>query len=51
VNGLRDVLFAWRIPFGHDGGIKIGSRPPAMAPLAFCGLGTLGALVCAARRE
>jgi hypothetical protein len=51
VNGIRDVLLAWRIPLGHDGGIKIGSRPPAFAPLAFCGLGTLGALVCAARRQ
>ena len=44
--GLRDVLLAWRIPPGHDGGIKIGSRPPALAPLAFCGIGTLGVLAC-----
>jgi hypothetical protein len=43
----RDQLIAAAVV----GGIKIGSRPPAMAPLAFCGLGTLGALVCAARRE
>jgi hypothetical protein len=50
VAGLRDVLAAWRIPFGQDGGIKIGSRPPALAPLAFCGIGTLGVLVCAAPR-
>ena len=32
---------------GQDGGIKMGSQPPALAPLAFCGLGTLGLLVCA----
>ena len=47
VAGLRDVLAAWRIPLGQDGGIKIGSKPPALAPLAFCGLGTLGLLICA----
>ncbi len=46
VTGLRDVLAAWRVPLGQDGGIKIGSKPPALAPLAFCGLGTLGVLVC-----
>jgi hypothetical protein len=50
LSGLRDVLFAWRIPPGHDGGIKIGSKPPALAPLAFCGIGTLGVLVCAPPR-
>jgi hypothetical protein len=48
LTGLRDVLAAWRIPLGHDGGVKIGSKPPALAPLAFCGLGTLGVLICAA---
>ena len=48
LTGVRDVLLAWRIPFGQDGGIKIGSRPPALAPLAFCGIGTLGVLACSA---
>jgi hypothetical protein len=48
VTGLRNVLLAWRVPLGQDGGIKMGSKPPALAPLAFCGLGTLGLLVCAA---
>jgi len=48
VTGLRNVLLAWRVPLGQDGGIKMGSQPPALAPLAFCGLGTLGLLVCAA---
>ena len=46
LGGIGDVLGAWRVPLGADGGIKIGSRPPALAPLAFCGLGTLGVLVC-----
>jgi len=48
VNGLRNILLAWRIPLGQDGGIRMGSQPPAVAPLAFCGLGILGLLVCAA---
>ena len=48
VTGVRNVLFAWRVPLGQDGGIKMGSQPPALAPLAFCGLGVLGLLVCAA---
>jgi hypothetical protein len=48
VTGLRNILLAWRVPLGQDGGIKMGSQPPALAPLAFCGLGTLGLLVCAA---
>jgi hypothetical protein len=46
LTGLRDVIAAWRIPLGQNGGIKIGSKPPALAPLAFCGIGTLGVLVC-----
>ena len=48
VTGLRNILLAWRVPLGQDGGIKMGSQPPALAPLAFCGLGILGLLVCAA---
>jgi hypothetical protein len=48
IGGLGDVLGAWRIPLGQNGGIKIGSKPPALAPLALCGLGTLGVLVCGA---
>ena len=51
LGGIRDLLGAWRIPLGQDGGIKMGSRPPALAPLAFCGLGTLGLMVCAAPEE
>ena len=49
--GIRALLGAWRIPLGQDGGIKIGSQPPALAPFAFCGLGTLGLLVCAPERR
>jgi len=36
---LVDLLAAWR-------GIKVSSRPPPLAPLAFCGLGAIGAVVC-----
>jgi hypothetical protein len=50
LGGIRDLLGAWRIPLGQDGGIKMGSRPPALAPLAFCGLGALGLLTCLAPR-
>ena len=45
-NGLREVLSAWALAPGQNGGIKVGSHPPALAPLAFCGLGSLGLLVC-----
>jgi hypothetical protein len=51
LSGLRGVLLAWGIPPGQDGGIKMGSRPPVLAPLAFCGLGALGLLVCARDRR
>jgi hypothetical protein len=50
LGGIRDLFGAWRIPLGQNGGIKIGSRPPALAPLAFCGLGALGSLICFAPR-
>ena len=46
VHALRAVIGIWRAPIGADGGIKQGSAPPALAPLAFCGLGALGALAC-----
>ena len=44
LRAVGDVLAIWRVPLGHNGGIKQGSRPPALAPLAFCGLGSLGIL-------
>jgi hypothetical protein len=46
LGGIRGVFGAWRIPLGQNGGIKMGSQPPSLAPFAFCGLGTLGLLVC-----
>ena len=45
VRELSAVVGIWGAPIGSDGGIKQG-RPPALAPLAFCGLGTLGVLAC-----
>jgi hypothetical protein len=44
---LVRVAAAWALPPGKDGGIKPGSAPPLLAPLAFCGLGLLGLLACA----
>jgi hypothetical protein len=46
-SSLRRVAAAWALPPGKDGGIKVGSAPPLLAPLAFCGLGLLGLLACA----
>jgi hypothetical protein len=46
LRAVGDMLAIWRVPPGHNGGIKVGSRPPALAPLAFCGLGALGLLAC-----
>lgn len=44
---LLRVAKAWVLPPGEDGGVKAGSAPPLLAPLAFCGLGMLGLLSCA----
>jgi hypothetical protein len=44
---LFRVASAWALPPGKDGGMKPGSAPPLLAPLAFCGLGLLGLLACA----
>lgn len=44
---LVRVAAAWALPPGKDGGLKPGSAPPLLAPLAFCGLGLLGLLACA----
>ena len=43
---VAQVLWAWRIPPGQNGGIRIGSRPPAFAPAAFWGLATIGLIAC-----
>ena len=46
VSHVLQVLSAWRLPPGRDGGIKIGSQPPAFAPVAFWGLGSIGLIAC-----
>jgi hypothetical protein len=49
VGSLLRVLTAWKVPLGTNGGVKIGSTPPELAPLAFAGLGLIGLLACAKR--
>jgi hypothetical protein len=51
VGNFRHVLTAWAVPPGTNGGIKTGSTPPEMAPLAFAGLGVIGLLCCWRRFE
>lgn len=48
---LGRVVSAWALAPGQNGGEKPGAAPPALAPLAFSGLGMLGLLVCAGRRH
>ena len=43
---LIRVISAWRIPPVQDGGMKIGSAPPVLAPGAFWGLGLIGLIAC-----
>ena len=43
---LVRVLSAWRVPPGQDGGMRIGSAPPVLAPGAFWGLGLIGLIAC-----
>ena len=47
---LGHVASAWTLKPGENGGEKPGTAPPALAPLAFSGLGLLGLLVCAGTR-
>ena len=49
VGNFRRVLTAWAVPVGTNGGVKIGSTPPEMAPMAFIGLGLIGLLACSKR--
>ena len=49
VGNFRRVVTAWTLPLGTNGGVKVGSSPPEMAPLAFGGLGLIGLLCCAKR--
>jgi hypothetical protein len=46
VGNFRRVVTAWTLPPGSNGGVKTGSNPPEMAPLAFVGLGLIGLLCC-----
>jgi hypothetical protein len=47
IGTLVRVATAWALSPGKDGGMKPGSAPPLLAPLAFCGIGLLGVLACA----
>jgi hypothetical protein len=51
VGNFRRVLTAWTVPLGTNGGVKTGSAPPEMAPMAFVGLGLIGLLACSRRFE
>ena len=51
VTHVFQVLSAWRVPPGQDGGIKIGSQPPTFAPTAFWGLGSIGLIACFTERR
>jgi hypothetical protein len=48
---LLQVLSAWKLPPGQDGGTKIGSAPPVLAPGAFWGLGLIGLIACLPPRK
>jgi len=51
VRGVGRVLSAWLLRPGENGGVKPElSGPPAMAPFAFFGLGSIGLLACAQLR-
>jgi hypothetical protein len=49
IGNFRRVVTAWTVPIGTNGGVKTGSTPPEMAPLAFIGLGLMGLLACSRR--
>src|SRR2546422_11391371 len=49
VGSVLRVLTAWRLPLGANGGVKVGSAPPELAPLAFVGLGLIGLFACSKR--
>jgi hypothetical protein len=46
---IVQVVTIWLSKLGSDGGIKIGSVPPVLAPGAFVGIGVLGLLACRQR--
>jgi hypothetical protein len=43
---LARVVRVWAVAPGKDGRMKHEDAPPALAPMAFCGLGLLGLLSC-----
>jgi len=45
-HALGQVVDAWLSKPGSDGGVQVGSSPPALAPAAFLGLGLLGIVSC-----
>ena len=48
--GVLQVLSAFGLEPGKNGGIKIGGEPPPLAPAAFCGLGMIGLTACRRRQ-
>ena len=48
ISGVLQVLKAWALRPGANGGIKLGT-PPVLAPLAFLGFGSMGVLACSWR--
>ena len=46
---VLQVLSAWHLPPGQNGGIKVGTQPPTFAPAAFWGLGSIGLIACFTR--
>jgi hypothetical protein len=48
ISRVLQVLAAWALRPGENGGIKPGA-PPVLAPLAFVGLGSMGVLACSWR--
>lgn len=51
LRGVAQVLSAFTWEPGKNGGIKIGSEPPPLAPAAFCGLGFIGLIACGRPRR
>jgi hypothetical protein len=49
ISGLLQVLTAWVLRPGDNGGIKMDA-PPLLAPLSFVGLGSMGVLACVGNR-
>lgn len=49
VTALLQVLGAWLVPIGQNGGTKVQSAPPVMAPLSFIGVGLIGLFACLRR--